>query len=451
MSIKLTNLNKVNDIGANCCLLEAGPFNIIIDAGINPKEKGYNSLPKISYLKKYCIDYIIITHAHLDHIGALPILVTSHNKAIVLISKETMSIAKEILVNSYSIMLSQKKKYNIKEYPLYRKKDVFNIDKRCLIVSLNKKYIFKKMGKILEITFYQAGHTLGANGILLSYDKKNIFFSGDVLFENQLTIKGANFPKNKLDILVLETTRGEVDSKNFNRKKEFDRLLSIINNSISKTGSCLIPVFALGRMQELLTFLYKSKMSNKLIESPIFSSGLGISLTKIFDNYTQNNISFKNTIIPFLKLKKFKYKNDVNKGLYKKGIYLVSSGMLIENTPSYLLASLMLGNNKNSIVFVGYCDPTTPGGKLQSTPYGENFFFKDLNIKIPVLANIFKVDLSSHSNKEELINFACKINPKVILLTHGSCISKKIFKNNLEKKLPESDIYDLLPFKKYNF
>ena len=125
--------------------------------------------------------------------------------------------------------------------------------------------------------------------------------------------------------------------------------------------------------------------------------------------------------------------------------------MLIENTPSYLLSSLMLGNNKNSIVFVGYCDPSTPGGKLQSTSYGKEFLFKDLNMKVPVLANIFKVDLSSHSNKEELINFAYKIKPKVILLTHGSSISKKNFKNDLEKKLTKSNIYDFLPFKKYSF
>ena len=93
------------------------------------------------------------------------------------------------------------------------------------------------------------------------------------------------------------------------------------------------------------------------------------------------------------------------------GIYLVSSGMMVENTPSYVLASGLLGDSKNSVLFVGYCDPQTPGGKLLDSQEGDDFDFDAVDVITKVSAKVCKYDLSGHANRDELIAFAKTISP----------------------------------------
>ena len=89
-----------------------------------------------------------------------------------------------------------------------------------------------------------------------------------------------------------------------------------------------------------------------------------------------------------------------------KGIFLVSSGMMVEHTPSYLLASSLLRDERNSILFVGYCDPDTPGGQLLRSQPGEEFDFEEIDCIEPVRAKIRQFDLSGHADREELVAYA---------------------------------------------
>jgi Cft2 family RNA processing exonuclease len=114
-----------------------------------------------------------------------------------------------------------------------------------------------------------------------------------------------------------------------------------------------------------------------------------------------------------------------------QGIYLVSSGMMVENTPSYMLATSMLGEDRNSILFVGYCDPSTPGGKLLETKPDEPFEFKEVDWVEPVRAKIHQFDLSGHADREELVALAEKLSPKTIILHHGDPDSRDWFSSTL--------------------
>ena len=131
-----------------------------------------------------------------------------------------------------------------------------------------------------------------------------------------------------------------------------------------------------------------------------------------------------------------------------EGIFLVSSGMMVENTPSYVLASGLLGESNNSILFVGYCDPSTPGGKLLEASRGETFDFDALDVIQKTEAKVSKFDLSGHANRDELIAYAKKISPRAVILHHGDPEAREWFKQNLENE-PFS-IYDPEPLKTYD-
>ena len=95
-----------------------------------------------------------------------------------------------------------------------------------------------------------------------------------------------------------------------------------------------------------------------------------------------------------------------------KGIFLVSSGMMVEHTPSYILASSLVGNERNSILFVGYCDPDTPGGKLLSSDRESHFEFKEINRTEIIKAKIAQFDLSGHADRDALLSFAKEFLPR---------------------------------------
>ena len=114
-----------------------------------------------------------------------------------------------------------------------------------------------------------------------------------------------------------------------------------------------------------------------------------------------------------------------------KGIFLVSSGMMVEHTPSYVVASGLLGNDRNSILFVGYCDPDTPGGQLLATQPGQPFTFEEIDCVEQVRAKIRQFDLSGHADRDELVALARKLSPKTTFLHHGDPHSRAWFANEL--------------------
>jgi Cft2 family RNA processing exonuclease len=109
----------------------------------------------------------------------------------------------------------------------------------------------------------------------------------------------------------------------------------------------------------------------------------------------------------------------------------------------------MLGHHQNSILFVGYCDPETPGGELLQSKHGEEFLFDALEFKTKIEAKIEKFDLSGHADREELINFAIEREPRAIVLTHGDQEARDWFRKQLTEKLPDTQVLDPVPLQEY--
>lgn len=447
--MRITDLNRKGGIGSNSLLVEMGNFNFVVDAGLHPKLAGYDAVPDYRPIDRLDIDFVIVTHCHLDHLGSLPLLLRKCPEARVFMSLPSQMLAERMLHNSCNVMKRQKKEQNILEYPLFTHEDIDSIGKRFETLKYNKTLSLYAGDEELQLTLHQAGHVAGAGGFEIEHEGKNVFFTGDVLFDDQRTLDGARFPEAKrFETMVIETTRGDTERpEGRTRLSETHRLLKTIRDTLERGGSALIPVFALGRMQELLTLINDARKDGRLPRCPVFGAGLGIDLSDYFDQIARRTelVKFSRKTIKELKLRRPPRHLSPGKEPSVQGIFILSSGMMVERTPSYQIASTLLAHGRNSICFAGYCDPDTPGGKLLATRPGQIFLFEALDYQCPARAQIERFELSGHADREEILDFAISSQPKTIVLTHGDPGARDWFSDQLAQAHCSVNVIDPRP------
>ena len=450
--MKLIDLNREGGIGCSCTLLQIGEFNILIDSGLHPKLSGRAALPDFAKLNGITVDLMVLTHCHLDHLGSLPVAMRAHPQAPCLMSLSSRMIVERMMHNSANVMRRQAAEGQTKDAPHFTHEDVDAIAPRLTGLAFNHPKRFANGRDEVEITLHPAGHVAGAAAVEIRHKHRHIFVTGDVLFEDQRVLKGARFPAGHFDTLITETTRGTTERpEGKERINEVARLINTINDTIQNGGSCLIPVFALGRMQELLAIFHDARRFGKLVDCPIYTSGLGLDLCDYFDEISRKtkHVQFSRGILRDLKTKPIPRRLEPGVDPKQRALYLVSSGMLVENTPSYTLASGLLGHARNTIAFVGYCDPDTPGGQLQKSRHGEDFLFSTINVKVKIAAKVERFELSGHADREELLQFAVQTGARSIVLTHGEPEARAWFQRELEARLPNTKVIDPVPGQVY--
>lgn len=450
--MKVTDLNRHGEIGANSTFVEIGDFNLLIDSGLHPKKMGYDALPDFEPIESKHLDLIILTHCHLDHLGSLPVVTAYNPETPVITSAPNQMLAPRMLRNSINVMKRQREEHGVAEYPLFLHRDVAQLSKQISVQRFGRGEVYQKGNEQIEIILHEAGHVAGACAVEIVHNEKRIVFSGDVLFDAQRTIPGANLPSGEIDTLFLETTRGaNASPSTYSREDEIDRFIKSVSEILERGGSCLIPVFALGRMQELFKIIYEARNQSRLPKAPIYAAGLGMDLCNHFDKIRKRTrlVDFDINILEQMRVSPLEPNMRPGRDLAKKGIYLVSSGMMVEHTPSYKIAASLLPHSNNGVCFVGYCDPDTPGGKLLAEREEASFFFDALDYSAPIRASIERFDLSGHANREELAKYAESVSPKNIILNHGEQDARKWFEMELSPKLPSSRILDLDPLVTY--
>ena len=448
--MKFTDLNPHGGIGANCTYCQIGPFRFALDSGLHPKHVGNDSVPRHDQIHSDGLDFILLTHCHLDHLGSLPLLSRKNPRAPIFLSYPSSILARRMLSNSLSVMKRQRSELNLPELPLYGRADLGALYDRMEIIPIEEPVVFEKNGQTIEITAYHAGHVAGAVSFELTHQGKSVFFTGDLLFNDLRTLDGAQLPRRPVDLLVMETTRGGAERPaGQQREGEIARLLEDICKALSRGGSVLIPVFALGRMQEMLVVLDEARKNKVLPPTPVFCSGLGMDLVNHIHQISQNfnRVHFKRKVLRSLGAQPLPRRLQPGEPLPMRGIYLVSSGMLVEHTPSYMLASSMLGDDRNGLFFVGYCDPSTPGGQLLETKHGEDFLFNAIDIRQKVQASVHRYDLSGHADRDELLAYAEAVSPRKIILHHGDPDARAWFLQKFkERNLPALDPEPLIEY-----
>lgn len=450
--MKLIDLNSLGGIGANSTYVQIGSFNILIDAGLNPKELGYDAMPDFSPIEDVELDLIILTHCHLDHLGSLPV-VSGHNpEAPVITSVPNIELAPRMLRNSINVMKRQREEHGISDYPLFLHRDVVDLSKRLVAQRYDRGEIYTKGNEKIEVILHSSGHVAGAAAVELLHAGRRIVFSGDVLFEHQRTLPGAKLPQGKIDTLILETTRGaSARQPDLTRKSEVARLIAQIETILQRGGSCLIPVFALGRMQELFKIIYEARNNGHIPKTPIYAAGLGMDICNYFHKIHERTglIDFSFKMMEKLNVRALDPNMRPGRDLPRKGIYIVSSGMMVEHTPSYKVAASLLPHANNGLCFVGYCDGDTPGGKLLATRDEGSFFFETLDYLAPIRASIEQFDLSGHADREQLAEYATQSQARSIVLTHGDPDARAWFQTTLNQSLSEGTVLDPVPLTEY--
>lgn len=450
--MKLTDLNRDGGIGANSLFVQLGDLNLLVDCGLHPKKVGRAATPDLRPLRGVTLDLILVTHCHLDHIGSLPLVMREHPGTPVLMSSSSRMLIERMLHNSANVMLRQREAENVADYPLFTHEEVDRCAQRFTPLPFGQAKHFRGAKDDVEIIFHGAGHVAGAVGVELRHKHRRLFFTGDVLFETQRTTPAAKFPAGRFDTLVMETTRGTTERpEGKERVNEIARLIDSINDTIQRGGSFLAPVFALGRMQEILSIVHDARRLGRIVECPIYASGLGVDLSDYFDDIAKKtrHVQFNRGIMKELRVKSLPRKLNAGEDPKQNALYLVSSGMVVENTPSYVLASGLLGHARNTIGFVGYCDPDTPGGQLLAARPGDDFVFAAAHVKTKVKARIERFELSGHADRDELLQFAVQTGARSIVLTHGDPPARAWFVEQLARRAPPARVIDPVPLQTY--
>lgn len=451
--MKLIDLNRLGGIGANSTYVQIGSFNILIDAGLNPKELGYDAMPDFSPIEDVELDFIVLTHCHLDHLGSLPVVSAHNPEAPVITSVPNIELAPRMLRNSINVMKRQREEHGIADYPLFLHRDVVALSKRLTAQRYGRGEIYTKGNDTIEVILHSSGHVAGAACVEILYNGERIVFSGDVLFDHQRTLPGAKLPEGDIDTLILETTRGaKARVVGLSRKSEVDRLIEQIDSILQRGGSCLIPVFALGRMQELFKILFEARNNHRIPKTPIYAAGLGMDICNYFHKIHERTrlIDFSQKMMEKLNVRALDPNMRPGRDLPRKGIYVVSSGMMVQHTPSYKVAASLLPHADNGLCFVGYCDIDTPGGKLLAEQDAGSFFFETLDYLAPIRASIEQFDLSGHADRDQLADYATQSQAKSIVLTHGDPEARAWFETTLNERLPACKVLDPEPLVQYS-
>ena len=435
-NISIRFLGASGTVTGSKYLLHAFGKNILIDCG---RFQGLKELRLLNWqafpVEASSIDLILITHGHLDHVGYLPRMVREGCKAPVWGTVPTMEIATVILEDSAKIQQEDAERANRfgyskhkKALPLYDLKDV---EKTIPFFKGQALDQWIKITDDIHVRFRYNGHIIGATFIELKLGSKVVVFSGDIGRLNDPLLYSPTGP-DQADVLIIESTYGDrihpIDAEKC--------LTEIINRSIRKNGTIIIPSFAVERTQTLMYLLWQLKKQKAIKEVPVYmDSPMGRNVLEIFHHNpkwhklsTEDCNEMCSSIVRIQTVDEtLRLALDKQPKIIIAGSGMASGGRVLTYFEHYL------GDEKATILLAGYQAEGTRGRQLlEGAPeiklYGK--FFK-------VKASIENIDgLSAHADQMELLHWLSKIKraPEQIFVTHGESLSSVAF----QKKIMET-------------
>ncbi|PKK90199.1 MAG: hypothetical protein CVV64_10750 [Candidatus Wallbacteria bacterium HGW-Wallbacteria-1] len=420
--MKITLLGGGHEIGASSILINSEDGNLLFDSGVKYSSSG--NMPSFSLLQDTEPDAIIVTHAHLDHTGTLPILTDSFPDIPVYMTAPTLDLITILLKDSLKIMRSSSEREG--EIPLYSEKAVDHLLSRIVILDFGEP--FKPAGSSSIVTFHPAGHILGASMAIVETSEGSIVVTGDYSIQDQCTVPGARRPPGRRRVVISESTYG--NRLHTDRRIEERRLVRQVADKIQDGGKVLIPAFALGRAQEIILMLAKAMASGDIPGFPIWVDGM---VRQVCDAYSRHP-SYLNPepaellskgVNPFFGLTPWvqpvRSPEDRQEAVIGPPCCIISSSGMLTGGPSLYYAGELAGNPDNMIAITGYQDEESPGSKLQAISAQNRrspFLVLDSG-KIRVKCSIESYSLSAHADQTEMSAFISSFKPSDVILVHG--------------------------------
>ena len=430
-------LGGAGEVGASCLLVKVAGRNILFDCGVRVNQTREKSLPNLELLRVHAptLDAIFISHAHADHIGALPLVHKMYPTTPIYTTTPTAHAATVMLGNA--VRLSLREALLEKENGLiFSENMVQKALNNILTTDHLEAWIDIGWGKNWAFKFIPAGHILGAVSIALRTQEGTYLYTGDVSAFNQRFVEGIGDKLTGInpDFMWCEATYG--DSNHPTRKSEEQKIAKDVAAIIQDGGNVLIPAFALGRAQEIARILLTSIRSQVIPAFPIVTDGLVNKINKVYEE----NIKFSRMKTehetrgksPFFLILGISTTLPVQRehlmNLDMPKCVIASSGMLTGGA-SVDYAKAWAGIPQNAIFLSGYQDHESPGGHLQTLRQNNYLRFRD-GMNVQVKCKIKRFHLSAHSDQRQLIRMIKQANPKAIALAHGG---KKAIKTLTEK------------------
>lgn len=435
---KMTFLGGAGTVTGSKILVESDSKRILIDCGLF---QGLKELRLLNWqpfpIDPSSIDELILTHAHLDHCGYIPLLVKNGFKGPIHCTPATKELTEIILLDSAKIQEEDADRANTHNYSKHKKAEplykVDDVPKALNLFVEHELHEWVIIDNSMKFQFINSGHILGSAFVdLRVYDKK-IFFSGDIGRLKPMLM----YPPSKIkeaDYIVLESTYGDRLHPQENVK---DLLLKVIVETFDKKGILMIPSFAVERTQELIYVLHQLAEEDKLPKMPIYlDSPMGINSTNVYNSYWESQNLSKYELSRMYENVKFINDFEHSRATVadtSPKIVLAGSGMMEGGRILHYLNN-HIENEKNTLLFVGFQGEGTRGRAILEGSKEIKFFgeYREVKCQIRSISS-----LSAHADQSELIgwlkNFDTK--PKAVFLNHGEPHQSNALRVKIEHEL----------------
>jgi metallo-beta-lactamase family protein len=394
------------------------------------------------------VTYMVLSHAHIDHCGLLPRLVASGFNGNIYCTAATMDLARILMMDSAKIQMQDAEFTNKhlrpgeeKEDALYTEQDVVKAISLMKIVNYEEDF---KIDENIAVRLTDAGHILGSAAVHLTINEdgkqQRITFSGDVGRYGDLLLKS---PQQfaQADYILMESTYGDSLHKDLDPIEEM--LGEIINNTCNiKKGKVIIPAFSVGRTQELLYALNGLELKGKLpdvayyVDSPLSSKATEVlkNHPEVYNNGVKETLKIDHDVFAFKGLR-FVESVEESKKLNddpRPCVIISASGMAEAGRVKHHIKN-NISTTKNTILLVGYCEPSSLGGRLMAGQKVVDIFRQDYEVKAEVKSIR---SMSAHGDYEDLLQFLSCQDPKLVkqlFLVHGEYKVQQNFANTLNQ------------------
>ncbi len=416
---------------------------------MHPKNIGEDALPNFKAIADSEVEAIVMSHAHQDHIGTLPVAMRRFPGARIFMTETTAEVGSVLLHNSVNVMTRQREEIGEMSYPLFTHREIDRASERwrwCPLrqrISIAGERAAAREKNTLTFEFFDAGHVLGSTGVMLRAEGQTVFYTGDVNFDDQTIMQAAVFPEEKIDVLILECTRGDhAKPEGWTRAGEERRLAEALVAAFERDACVLIPVFALGKTQEILALLHKFRRERLLPEFPIYIGGLSSKFTDIYDRRAHttrrqlSRLKLMREVAPFI------LNDETVRDTALRGgrVYVLSSGMMMPKTLSNVFARRIIENPQHSIFFVGYANPESPAGLLRDAGRGGEVALDPDKPPQRIRCNMEQFQFSAHATRESLVDYAKRIAAAKILLVHGDPPAVEWMRATISNELSDSEV-----------
>jgi len=417
--MKIVFAGAAREVTGSCYYLESSKARFLVDCGLFQGSRVSELKNEADFpFKASSLDFVLITHAHLDHCGRLPLLYKRGFRGTIYATEPTVNLVQLILEDAAELITEEADHQD--EEPLYSITDALEVMKLFKPLPYHKPHSIK--GVTFE--FYDAGHILGSAEISVNADSKTIAFSGDLGNPPVPLLRPTEFI-TQADYVVMESTYGDRRHEDYHLRKA--RLVSAIKDSIAQKGVLLIPAFALERTQEILHEINEEIEAGKLDHFPMYlDSPLAIKATAVFREYPQyfNREALAELTkdedlfsFPGLKMTLTTEQSKAINHVKPPKVIMAGSGMMTGGRIVHHLRQ-NISSSKTTVLIVGFQVEGSIGRRLLDGAQTIKVFGQEYPVKIKVEAI---GAYSGHADQPKLIEWLSQYSqpPKKIFITHG--------------------------------